>query len=127
MNDVYRIKDWDEHFEIAQSRQYKTLSWIALPNKHDGKGFRRIAMHERATDIFAAWILILQVASKCKTRGTLIDNKEPITSEDLSIKTGFKKEAFDIALEVLTSKKIEWIEKITISEATADRQQEDSD
>jgi len=117
---IYRIKDWDKHFEIAQSRQYKSLSWVAVPNKHDGKGFRRIAMHEKATDIFSAWILILQVASKCEPRGMLIDGTEPITSEDLAVKTGFKKEAFDLAFEVLMSKKIEWIETVAVSEATAE-------
>jgi len=42
---------------------------LAMNNKQDGEGYRRVASHERNSDIFAAWVLICQVASKCP-RGT---------------------------------------------------------
>lgn len=107
---TYRIKDWDRHFEIAQSRKCDKLFWVAVPNKHDGKGYRRVARHERAGDVFSAWILILQVASKCPTRGVLADADGEITAEDLADKTGFAKDIFDLAFTVLTDKKIGWLE-----------------
>lgn len=109
---TYQIKDWDGLFEIAQSRRYKRLTWVALPNKHDGAGYRRVVKHPRATDIFAAWILILQVASKQEKRGLLVNGDGPITAEDLADKTGFPEEIFKLAFEVLSGPKIAWLEKV---------------
>ena len=112
---VYQIKDWDHLFEIAQSRKCERLHWVAVPNKHDGKGYRRVAKHPRATDIFTAWILILQVGSKQVQRGLLVDGKEPITPEDLADKTGYSEEIFILAFDVLTDPKIAWLEKVNSS------------
>ena len=109
---TYRVKDWDELFEIAQGRRYRNLQWVAIPNKHDGKGYRRIARHPKATDIFSAWVLILQVASKKKKRGLLVDKDGPITTEDLADKTGFPENIFALAFEVLSDPKIGWLEKV---------------
>ncbi len=37
----YRVRDWGVHFENSRSRDYKKLDWVPIPNKHDGKGYRR--------------------------------------------------------------------------------------
>ncbi len=116
MTTAYRIKNWDENFEIAQSRVYKRLSWVAIPNKHDGKSFRRIAKHPKADSIFAAWVLIVQVASKQKRRGLLMDEEGPLTPEDLSDQTGFPEEIFKLAFSVLSESRIGWLEKVADSE-----------
>lgn len=108
---AYQIKDWDELFEIAQGRRHKNLRWVAVPNRHDGKGYRRIVKHPRCCEIFTAWILLLQVASKMDTRGLLADRDGPLTAEDLTDKTGFPEEIFELAFKVLTEKKIGWLEK----------------
>lgn len=102
-------------FEIAQSRKYKRLGWVAIPNRHDGKGFRRIARQPKATDIFTAWILILQVASKQDTRGLLVDGDGPLAAEDLADKTGYPEEIFEKAFKVLSEPKIGWLEKVSSS------------
>ena len=40
---VYRVRDWDTHFERSQSRKISgPLKWVAIPCKHDGKGLRRV-------------------------------------------------------------------------------------
>jgi hypothetical protein len=109
---AYQIKDWDELFEIAQSRKCERMSWVAIPNKHDGKGYRRLTRHPRSCDIFAAWILILQVASKQDQRGLLVDNDGPLTAEDLADKTGYPEEIFKLAFDVLSNPKIAWLEKL---------------
>lgn len=108
---AYQIKDWDELFEIAQSRKCERLHWLPLPNKQDGKGFRRVAKHPRNTDLFSAFILILEVASKQKKRGLLVDEDGPITAEDMADKTGYPEEIFKLAFEVLSGPKIGWLEK----------------
>ena len=117
---TYRIKNWDDHFECAQSRKCIRMFWVAVPNKHDGKGFRRLLRHENFADIFAAWILIVQVASKQDKRGVLADRDGPFTAEDLSDCTGFSAEKFEMAFSVLTQKKIGWLEMITGSRVVAE-------
>jgi len=109
---TYQVKDWDGLFEIAQSRKCERLHWVAVPNKHDGGGYRRIARLPKATDIFTAWILILQVASKQEHRGLLVKNKKPITAEDFADKTGYPAKIFELAFEVLSDPKIGWLEKV---------------
>lgn len=107
---VYSIRDWERHFEVAQSRKVEgPLSWVALPCKHDGKGFRRIMLREDGAEIYGAWVLIVQVAAKCPKRGVLADADGPLTVSDLAIKTGCRPEAFDKALKVLTSREIGWM------------------
>jgi hypothetical protein len=113
---AYRIKDWDRHFEVAQSRaavkRLKSPRWIALPVKHDGKGLRRIAAHPRGAEIFAAWVLIVQVAAKMQVRGLLVDDSEPLDAEDMHFKTGFPVQIFEIAFDFLSHKKVAWLEVV---------------
>ena len=108
MSSVLSIKDWGKHFENSESRKLVSMKWIPIPNKHDGMGYGQLWQHKKAVDVFAAWILILQVASKCDPRGTLV-NKDglPITPIELSVKTRAPKEIFEIAIPVLIS--IGWI------------------
>ncbi len=105
------IPEWDLHFENAQSRQYDTISWTAFPNSHDGNGFGRIAAQgdPDAARILAAFVLIVQVASKCPIRGILWDKGSPLDTEDLAVKTRFPKAMFDDAIPVLMKKKIGWL------------------
>jgi len=112
---IYAIKNWDENYEIAQSRQCKgmKMSWVAVPNRHDGKGFRRLVRNPNNVQVFCAWNLIIQVASKQKIRGRLEDTDGPLTAEDLSDKTGFPEEIFQMAFEVLSDPKIGWLEVVT--------------
>jgi hypothetical protein len=109
---VYQIKDWQEHFENHESRKVKGVRWVALPNKHDGKGFRRVAAHPESVSVFCAWTLILQVASKTPVRGVLADEDGPLDSDDLAAMTGFPAQIFDTAFNVLTDKKIGWLETV---------------
>ena len=109
---IYRIRNWKKHYEKAQSRPCKRLSWVAIPNQHDGKGFRRVAQHEQSVEIFAAWVLIVQVASKMPERGLLADDDGPLTAEDLALKTGFPEAIFQTAFTVLIEPKIGWLEGI---------------
>ena len=36
---AYKIKKWKENFEMADSRKCKKMKWVAIPNKHDSKGY----------------------------------------------------------------------------------------
>lgn len=107
---AYRIKHWKSYFEVAQNGACKTLSWIAVPVKHDGKSYRRLMAHPNGPAIYGAWILIAAVAAKCETRGVLVDDGEPLTAEDLHFKTGAPESLFEEALQVLASERIGWLE-----------------
>ena len=52
----YRVRDWGVHFENTRSRDYKKLDWVPIPNKHDGKGYRRLIALENGPALFAAWV-----------------------------------------------------------------------
>lgn len=109
---TYRIKDWDKHYETAETRKLVSLRWLPIPNKHDGLGFRRIAAQSNAAELFTAWILILQVASKGRgpeERGNLLRGQEALGDEDLAIMTGFPKAIFTAALDFFSSSKQGWL------------------
>ena len=105
----YEVKDWGKHFENGESRRYRSLAWVPVKNKHDGKGYRRVVQHPKSVQVFCAWNLIVQVASKMPTRGLLLDEDGPLTTSDLSMKTGFPESIFEVAFEVLIDPKIGWI------------------
>lgn len=109
--EVVRFADY---YENAQSRKYKKLSWVPIPNRMDGKGYRRLTAMPDATEIFAAWILIVEQASKETPRGFLIDEDGPMDASDMAAKSGFPESIFERAFEVLSdeSAKIKWIRKV---------------
>lgn len=109
---VFRVIRWEEFFENAQSRRYKSLSWVPLPNRFDGLSFRRLTGHQENVAGFCAWCLIVECASKCPVRGVLADEKGPMTAEDLGLMTGFPAGLFTVALSILTSPAINWMERI---------------
>lgn len=106
---LYTIKNWAKHYEVSQSRKVERAQWVPLPVKHDGKGFRRLMAMKDGLCLYGAWVLIVQIAAKCDPRGQLIDDGEPLTAEDLAIKTGAPESMFIRALEVLSSQRIAWI------------------
>ena len=105
---MIEIIGWNENYETNESRKLVTLNWVKIPNKHDGLAFRRISAHPRGAEIFAAWILIVQVASKRRKgeRGNL-----PLSPDELGIVTGFPADIFKMAIDELKSPKIGWIKQ----------------
>ncbi len=112
---VYKIKDWDKHFEKAQGKRADKVSWVPVPNKHDGKGYKRIMRRPDGLKIFACWVLIVQTASKCHPRGTLIDaDGQPLTATDISDKTDAPVDEVAKAIEVLMGTDIAWIQSVPL-------------
>lgn len=113
---AYRIANWDKHYEVSQTRRVqKNLSWVAVPTKHDGLGYRKIMSMPNGISIYGAWVLLVQIAAKCPNRGILADDTGPLTPEDLSLKTGCPADVFEEALAVFTDPKIGWVERVTTS------------
>ncbi len=114
---TYVITDWSNHFEVSQTRKVDTLRWVPVPVKHDGLSFRRVMALEDGLAVFGAWVLILQVAGKCKRRGTLsTDAGRSMTAEDIAIMTGANKDGVKRALQVLCSEDVGWVTCIESNE-----------
>jgi len=111
----WAIRNWWLHFEIAQSRRARYTAWFACPNKHDGKGWRRLARHEANQDgsILCAFYLMCEIASKMPVRGLLADEDGPLTSLDMSDATGYAAGMFETAFPILSAPQILWLEHIT--------------
>lgn len=104
-----RIKNWLELYENAQSRKLKRLSWVPVPNEHDGENYSELMERDDASEIFTAWILMLQIASRSKRRGSLVrDDGTPHTPRSLALKSRGRAEWFEKAIPVLL--KMGWIE-----------------
>lgn len=106
-----KITNWDKYYENAQSRKVHRLAWVPVPNKHDGERYSELMIRKDAAEIFAAWILILQVGSRSQCRGSLLrDDGRPHTAESLAIKTRGNVEWFKKAIPYLSQ--IGWLEQV---------------
>lgn len=116
-HEVYKVRNWDGLYENNISRKVKNLTWVATPNKHDGRGFRRLLRMPDGIALYGAWHLILQVASKMPTRGILADMDGPLTAQDIADKTGCPPETVSRALKVCSAQDIGWLEVSPISQS----------
>jgi hypothetical protein len=107
---VYKIRNWEAVFENHESRKLRSLTWIKMQNKHDGRGFRRVAALPNSVQVFCGWCLIVQIASRMPTRGVLRDEDGALTASDLAAKTGFPEAIFAAAFASLTRPEIKWLE-----------------
>lgn len=116
MPPMYRIRDWDKHFENNRTRDLKELRFVILPNKHDGDGYTELLDHPNGAAHYGAWVAIVQVASKCDPRGTLLrqsrtplrDSAEAHNSASLARITRIPKDVFEEAIPRLVQ--IGWLE-----------------
>jgi len=120
-NKIISIVDWNEHFEKSQTRKIAKHSWVAVPNKHDGLGLKKMLREENGLEIFAIWIFLIQIASKCETRGILADEKgRGYSIDDIALKVGCKTQTVECAIPFLVS--INWVSIVTGSTLPADYQ-----
>ena len=125
---VYRIRGWKQHFENNRTRVISHLSWVPVPNKHDGEGYKTIMSEPDGLEIYGCWHLILQVASKCNPRGTLVRaDGTPHTAKSIAVKTScVNAKAVQRALDFCASADVAWID-VVIKESASDCHQPDVD
>ena len=117
MPHAYRIRNWPEHFETSESRKIKgPLAWVAVPTKHDGRGYKRATNAKNAVEALCGWWSMLQVAAKMPVHGLLADRDGPLDAEDISIKTDLPTKIYVTAFNVMSDSKIGWLEKVPWSE-----------
>lgn len=108
-----RIKDWDKHYENNRSRALKDVAWIPIPNRHDGEGFSELIEHPDGAAHFGCWILLIQMASRCRIRGTLVrDSGRPLTVSSFVRRTGVLQEVWEASIPRFND--IGWIEYVPV-------------
>jgi hypothetical protein len=97
------------------------MSWIPIPNKHDGDGYTLTLAQENGPALFGAWMALIQVASKCDPRGTLLrDTQKPHDSTSISRLTRFPLLLIEEALNFFSSDDMKWLEVLEIEQDAKD-------
>ena len=114
MTHYLRIKHWDNLYENSRSRKIENPRWVPIPNKHDGEIYSRIMFEPDGLELFAVWILILQVASKCHPRGRLVrGDGSPLDATAIMMKTRMqptKKDLVERAISMFLQ--VAWLEQV---------------
>ena len=113
---LYSVKGWDSLYENNRTREMKQMLWIPVPNKHDGDGYTNLVSRKNGAALLGAWLVILQVASRCGKRGTLLrSTSQPHDAESISRITRLPKEIIQEAL-VICSTELDWLESQDVKE-----------
>ena len=113
---TYVVAGWNENFENNRTRELKYLSWVPMPNKMDGDGYTELLAHPDGAAHFGAWCALVEVASRCDPRGTLLrDGARPHDFASLERITRIRSEVWADAMPRLIT--IGWI---TVSEIPQD-------
>lgn len=116
--EVLRVRDWNLLFENNRTRGLKHLDWVPMQNNLDGDGYTELVDHPNGAAHLGAWFAIVQIASRCHTRGTLTrDNGRPHSAESLARISRIPVIVFDEALPRLLQ--IGWLETTQVSAAIA--------
>ena len=108
---VYRVVKWDDRYENNRTRGMKEMQWIPVKNSHDGDGYTFIMDLKDGPSIYGAWMVILQVASKCDPRGTLLrSNGTPHAPKSIGRLSRCPEAIIARAVEVLCSDDVAWLE-----------------
>lgn len=116
---LYKIRDWSKLFENNRSRTVERLAWVAIPNRHDGENYSALITSKDGAELFAAWCLIVQVASKCTPRGSLLKGDgKPHDAGSLALKTRAPEKWFEKCLSYLSAN-TDWLDVQDIAEQTS--------
>ena len=111
MTRLLRVRNWNTHYEINRTRSLKSMLWFPVPNRLDNDGYIELVSHPNGAAHLGAWLSNLQVASRCKPRGTLVrDDSTPHTPASLARLTRIPVAVFDEAIPRLLS--IGWLEVV---------------
>jgi uncharacterized phage protein (TIGR02220 family) len=100
---LYAITDWDKLYETHQTKILKNLRWVPVKNNWDGDSYSELMAQPDASTMFAAFILLAEVASRCSPRGLLIrTDGTPHDSRSLASRTRANPEWFEQSFGYLT-------------------------
>ena len=114
---VYRIRDWDVHFENNKSREREKCSFCCVPNKQDGLGYGLLMQEPDGESLYGAFVATVLVVSKQKRRkGYLtadgLPSGCPLSARQIAVKTKFKEATIQRMIDVVSSNEIGWIDEV---------------
>lgn len=113
---TWRIRNWDTTFENSQSRKYDNLRWVPIPNRHDTDGYTMLMDDDHGVMHYGAWIALVQLASRCKPRGTLIrSDGRPHDYSSVARITRIGSQVFREAIPRFLSDEIGWLDDVQIT------------
>lgn len=110
---ILRITEWDANYENNRTRELKHMAWIPVSNRHDGDGYTALIDDKNGAAHLGCWLAILQVASKCEIRGTLLrDNRSPHTATSISRLTRLPAGLIQETIDRCLCKEIGWLQVV---------------
>jgi hypothetical protein len=113
----YRIVDWDKNFENNRTRGMKEMQWVPITNRMDGAGYTELVEGPKGAARLGCWIAIVEIASRCPVRGTLVRESGTKVREsgtllpkDLARISRLPVDALEDAISKLLE--IQWLEEI---------------
>lgn len=61
-----QVLNWNDHFESSKSREWKTCSFVCVPNKQHGMGLTQMLSEPDGATIYGIWCLLLGFLSRQK-------------------------------------------------------------
>jgi hypothetical protein len=112
---MYRIRDWDKHFENAQSRRFATTKWVSMPNKR-GYGYTKMLKQPNGEAMFGCWCSIVEYASTCEKRGDIRSGDRWLSATDIADVIAFSEKTVKETIK-FCSQALDWIEDMTSNTA----------
>lgn len=114
---LYRIRDWNQIYENSESRKCKTLTWVRLPIKLDGNGYKALMEIEGGPGILGCFVALIELAGRSVERGTFTNSSgKPLTTKMISRSISQPEDLVNRTLEVLSSGEFDWIETVALDE-----------
>lgn len=106
----YRVKSWDAVFEDRRTREVKKMEYCFLPIAEDGEGFRTLMQTNEGITAYGVFIALVRIAGRCPERGVFADERGPLTTDRMAIRTGMPKQVVADAVKLLESPEVGWLE-----------------
>lgn len=122
---LYRVKDWDDHFENNRTRTIDACTHVWVRNKQHGLGFTFILSQPDGAAILGIWYLIIEACSlqRLPRQGYLTDTGTSLGRQwdvtTMSLRWRRKPDEIQRALDILSSQDVDWMEVAELGVTTA--------
>jgi len=107
---TYRIKDWNKVFEDYRSREVAELEFVKWPVRRSSEAFYMLARTAEGMIAFGVFAILVQWAARCPLRGTLRDERGPVTPERFADRYGMPIKVARKAFAALADRDFGWLE-----------------
>jgi len=117
---LYKIRDWNVHYEINRTRQLKEMAWVPIVCKLSGNGYTYLMTLDEGPGVFGCFVAIIEMAAKCKPRGILQHGAgKAHDSASIARMTRMPVDLVDKTLVICSSQDCDWIEVMEVDAGKA--------